>query len=101
MKNEKGFTLLEMLLVMLVISVLLLLIIPNVIKQKDSVQGKGCDAFVKSVETQVETYRLEHDTIPTVQELHEKKYITKDVCPDGRAISIHPDTGLVEVEGES
>ncbi|CEY40153.1 Competence protein ComGC [Streptococcus pneumoniae] len=33
MQNEEGFTLLEMLLVMVVITILLLLIIPNVVTQ--------------------------------------------------------------------
>lgn len=83
MKNEKGFTLLEMLLVMVVISVLLLLIIPNVIKQRSSVQGKGCDAYVKSVEAQVQAYQLEKNKIPTVDELVKEKYITYNVSKRG------------------
>ncbi|MDA6141488.1 prepilin-type N-terminal cleavage/methylation domain-containing protein, partial [Escherichia coli] len=32
LKNEKGFTLIEMLIVMLVITVLLLIMVPNVLK---------------------------------------------------------------------
>jgi competence protein ComGC len=36
-----------MLLVMLVISVLLLLIIPNVVTQRTAVQSKGCEALIK------------------------------------------------------
>lgn len=101
MKNENGFTLLEMLLVMLVISVLLLLIIPNVIKQKDSIQGQGCEAFVKAVEAQVQTYQLEHNKIPTVQNLYDENYITSKTCPDGRAIEISAENGAVSVGGKS
>ena len=41
MQNEEGFTLLEMLLVMVVITILLLLIIPNVVTAFIG-QGKGC-----------------------------------------------------------
>lgn len=37
-KNLKGFTLLEMLLVILVISVLMLLFVPNLSKQKTGLQ---------------------------------------------------------------
>ncbi|MBL2179702.1 prepilin-type N-terminal cleavage/methylation domain-containing protein, partial [Klebsiella pneumoniae] len=54
MQNEEGFTLLEMLLVMVVITILLLLIIPNVVTQRSSVQGKGCAAYVKSIEAQIQ-----------------------------------------------
>ncbi|MGG2064424.1 MULTISPECIES: competence type IV pilus major pilin ComGC [unclassified Bacillus (in: firmicutes)] len=101
MKNEKGFTLLEMLLVMLVISVLLLLIIPNVVKQRSSVQGKGCDAFVKSVEAQVQAYQLEYNKVPTVDELYNGKYITSKTCPKGESITIDATSGEVAVAGKS
>ncbi|WP_242218749.1 competence type IV pilus major pilin ComGC [Bacillus cereus group sp. BfR-BA-01380] len=101
MKNEKGFTLLEMLLVMVVISVLLLLIIPNVVKQRSSVQGKGCDALVKSVESQVQAYQLEYNKIPTVDDLYTGKYITSKTCPKGESITIDAANGEVKVVGKS
>ena len=101
MKNEKGFTLLEMLLVMVVISVLLLLIIQNVVNQRSSVQGKGCDAFVKSVESQVQAYQLEHNKIPTVDDLYTGKYITSKTCPKGESITIDTANGEVKVVGKS
>lgn len=41
MKNEKGFTLIEMLIVLLVITVLLLITIPNVTKHNSSIQKKA------------------------------------------------------------
>ena len=47
MKNEKGFTLIEMMIVMLVISVLLIITIPNVAKHNSNINNKGCDAYVK------------------------------------------------------
>lgn len=97
MKNEEGFTLLEMLLVMVVISVLLLLIIPNVVKQRSSVQDKGCGAYVKSVEAQVQAYQLEHNKIPTVNDLVNDKYITSSTCPKGEPIIISTDDGTVSV----
>ncbi|EJS72407.1 competence protein ComG [Bacillus cereus] len=96
MQNEEGFTLLEMLLVMVVITVLLLLIIPNVVTQRSSVQGKGCAAYVKSVETQIQVYQLQYNKIPSLKELTEGKYITADKCPNGEAIYIS-DNGTVSV----
>ena len=47
----KGFTLVEMLIVLLIISVLLLLFVPNLTKQKDAVNDKGKAAVVKVVES--------------------------------------------------
>ncbi|MFD3447745.1 competence type IV pilus major pilin ComGC [Microbacteriaceae bacterium 4G12] len=89
--NEKGFTLLEMLLVMLVISVLLLLLIPNVVKQRSSVQGKGCEALKKSAEAQVQAYQLEYNRIPTIDELVTGRYITTKTCPNGDTLNVGTD----------
>ena len=51
----KAFTLIEMLVVLLIISVLLLLFVPNLTKQKDSVKETGNAAVVKVVESQAES----------------------------------------------
>ncbi|HFI0231110.1 competence type IV pilus major pilin ComGC [Streptococcus iners] len=72
----KAFTLVEMLVVLGIISLLLLLFVPNLSKQKEAVQEKGNAAVVKVVESQMELYELEHDTEATVAELQAKGYIT-------------------------
>lgn len=46
--KKKGFTLIEMLLVLLIISVLLILIIPNIAKQSDHIQKTGCLCTIKN-----------------------------------------------------
>ena len=58
-KNQKGFTLIEMMIVLLVISVLLVITVPNVTKNNSSINEKGCDAFVKMVQGQVQAYELD------------------------------------------
>jgi len=45
LKNEKGFTLVEMLIVLAVISVLVLLIIPNAITILSTANEQGCEAL--------------------------------------------------------
>ncbi len=59
-KKASGFTLLEMLVVLFIISLLLLLFVPQLAKQKDSATEKSDKAIVKVVETQIEVYQLEH-----------------------------------------
>ena len=98
MKNENGFTLLEMLLVMFIISVLLLLIVPNIVNQRKMVEGKGCDALLRAVSAQVQAYKLEHDKIPTMEELETAGYITSKTCPNGRIIQISANDGSVNVQ---
>ena len=48
-KNEKGFTLIEMMIVLLIISVLILIAIPNVTKHSKSIDAKGCAAYLNTI----------------------------------------------------
>ena len=48
--NERGFTLIEMMIVMLVISVLLIITVPSIVKNQEAVNKKGCEAYIKMVE---------------------------------------------------
>ncbi|EUJ31769.1 general secretion pathway protein G [Listeria floridensis FSL S10-1187] len=92
-RDERGFTLVEMLVVLLVVSVLLLLIIPNLTKQSKSINDKGCSAFVSMVETQVQAYELEYNKIPTFDDLHAKGFLSdkQKSCPNGNQVAINSD----------
>jgi competence protein ComGC len=89
MKSEKGFTLIEMLIVLLVISVLLLITIPNVTKHNTSIQKKGCEGLINMVQAQVTAYEIENQSVPTIEELKAEKYLrTTPVCPNGNGLVI-------------
>lgn len=75
-KKAKAFTLLEMLMVLLIISVLMLLFIPNLSKQKEKVTDKGNAAVVKIVENQAELYELNEGKKPSLSELVQKGNIS-------------------------
>ncbi|WP_413057524.1 competence type IV pilus major pilin ComGC [Sporosarcina sp. 179-K 3D1 HS] len=49
MRNERAFTLIEMMIVLLIISVLILVAIPNVTKHSKSIDEKGCQAYVNMI----------------------------------------------------
>jgi competence protein ComGC len=74
----QGFTLVEMLIVLLVISILILLFVPNLSAQRTVVDDKGNAAIVKVVETQIELYQLNENRIPTRQELIDGNYVTEE-----------------------
>jgi competence protein ComGC len=82
MRNKKmkysGFTLLEMLVVLLIISVLILLFVPNLSKHKDGVDQKGNEAITKIIETQTELYVMEKNQTPTVEQLVKEQYISQE-----------------------
>lgn len=77
-KKQKAFTLVEMLVVLAIISVLLLLFVPNLSKQKDAVKKAGGDAVVKVVESQKDLYELKFGKTPSTGELVAEGYITPE-----------------------
>lgn len=106
MNNEKGFTLIEMLVVLLIISVLIIITIPNVTKHFASINNKGCDAYISMVQAQVEAYKIDHSVYPSRDELINLRYVKgetgKDLtCPNGKKIYIDTTTGLVYEEGNN
>ncbi|MDQ0197317.1 competence type IV pilus major pilin ComGC [Neobacillus ginsengisoli] len=87
MKNEKGFTLIEMMIVMLIISVLLIITIPNITKHSSTINDKGCQAFIKMVQAQEQSFEMEKKRVPTgVDELITEGYLREDAkgCPNGK-----------------
>ena len=101
-KNEQAFTLIEMMIVLLIISVLILIAIPNVTKHSKSIDEKGCAAYVKMVEGQVEAFKMDEKKMPTsLADLTDKEYLPDNPqCPDGRQLSINVE-GKIEVAGGS
>lgn len=73
----KAFTLVEMLVVLLIISVLLLLFVPNLTKQKEAVNDKGKAAVVKVVESQAELYNLAKNEDASLSKLQADGRITE------------------------
>lgn len=96
MRSQKGFTLIEMLIVLLIIAVLLMIIIPNVTRHFTTIGNKGCEAYMKMVQGQTEAYKIDNGRYPTsIAQLVEEKYLKEGIseksCP-GRTLLI--------VEGE-
>lgn len=75
--DRKGFTLLEMLVVLFIISVLLLLFIPNLSRHRQEIEKKEQEGIVRVVETQQELYQLEYGKSAEISELVEAKYLTE------------------------
>ena len=76
-KRLKAFTLIEMLVVLLIISVLLLLFVPNLSKEKKNIQNTGQTAVVKVVEGQAELYQLDKQDSPNLGKLVSDGLITQ------------------------
>lgn len=78
-KNNKGFTLIEMLIVLTIISVLIILIVPSLSNSSKDINQKGCEALVSVVQAQVYLYQLQEGVLPTdLAELVKHDYINSD-----------------------
>ena len=88
-KKNAGFTLIEMLIVLMIITVLLILFVPNLAKQADSIDAKGNEALTKVIETQCEMYYLDHNKRPTkYEELKEEGYISEEQMEKAKKLNI-------------
>ncbi|SDN07551.1 competence type IV pilus major pilin ComGC [Sediminibacillus halophilus] len=98
MKNEEGFTLIEMLIVLTIISILLILILPNLADKNEEVQTKGCTALAEMASSQIQAYVLDHGSEPdSISELLNENYLKTDTCANGaKQIQLSP-TGEVEI----
>ena len=77
-KIRKGFTLIEMVVVLFIISLLMLIMVPNIVAQKDHASTKSEEAFKTTLTTQAELY-LENNpekTTVSADDLKKENYIT-------------------------
>ncbi|MGP4067744.1 competence type IV pilus major pilin ComGC [Halobacillus sp. B29] len=96
MKNDKGFTLIEMLIVLLVISVLMIITIPNLTKNNGTIRDKGCEALVITAQAQAEAYSIENGAYPAnLSDLVEGQYLKQTTCPDGGVLGYDSTSGEV------
>jgi prepilin-type N-terminal cleavage/methylation domain-containing protein len=60
-----GFTLLEIMIVILVISVLLMIAVPNFLRARDSSRGKACTKNLREIESAKEQWAMSNRADPT------------------------------------
>jgi competence protein ComGC len=96
-KDEAGFTLVEMLIVIIIISTLLLIAVPNMSKSNEVVGKKSCDVTIKLLQSQVAAYEIEKGTLPLdLNTLVTEEYIDSDTCPSGQELELTAE-GKVQV----
>ncbi|MBF8808567.1 MAG: competence protein ComG [Enterococcus lacertideformus] len=68
-----------MLIVLLVISALVLLFVPNISRYRDHVNKEGRQAVLQLIDAQKELYSLQNDgKVPTIAELLKEGYIKQE-----------------------
>ena len=92
--SKKGFTLLEMIVVVLIMSILFLLTIPNVSDVISSTKKKSCDLMLSEVDSARVQYEMKFGEAPnSVQDLVSAGYLDEDriTCADGTTIYFDSD----------
>lgn len=95
LKEEKGFTFLEMTIVIAIIGFLMMIGLPNYKSAAEKAQKKSCEANKKLIEAQVESYYIDKQSYPAgesaamLTELVTKEYL-KSVpeCPSDGTYTI-------------
>lgn len=89
--TKKGFTLLEMTIVVIIISVLFLLSVPNIQKTLGIVNQKGCTAIEKVADAAILEYKLEYGEYPgSADDLVSAGLLSEDQlsCDGSRSLKI-------------
>jgi general secretion pathway protein G len=68
LKEDKGFTLLEMMVVIMIVGLLASLIVPNILGNKDKADQKKAVADITSLENALEMYRMDNGDYPANDE---------------------------------
>ena len=87
--KSKGFTLLEMIVVVMIVAVLFLLTIPNISGVISLVDDKACDALTKVVDTASIQYKFKYGQLPnSVRDLVSAGFISEEqmTCSNGNTI---------------
>lgn len=85
-RNQRGFTFLELSIVLAMMGMILLIGVPNYKKSVDKARETACRANMKMIETQLEHYYFDHYEYPSAEEaitkLINEKYIKEEPkCP--------------------
>ena len=83
MKNNKGFTILEMMIVLSIIALVFLLTLPNIQQKEKIIRSKGCEALIEVANAQILLYEVENLSPPkSMSDLISKGYL-KPPCDSG------------------
>lgn len=90
MKTKNAFTLLEMMIVLLIITIILLITLPNIPQKETIIREKGCKSLLSVIDSQILLYQIEKDEVPSIQDLINDGYLKEEQakCPNGKSVEI-------------
>ncbi|MBM7097319.1 MULTISPECIES: competence type IV pilus major pilin ComGC [Alteribacter] len=99
--RQEGFTLIEMVIVLMIISILLLIAVPGLGKNTEVANDKGCDATIEMLQAQALAYKAHHNKpVENLEKLKTEEYVTRITCPDNSELTIDNKGKVSKVGGE-
>jgi type II secretion system protein G len=65
-ESERGFTLIEMMIVVAIIAILVAILVPNFMRARAQAQTAACEGNLKEIATALELYQTDHEAYPDV-----------------------------------
>ncbi len=67
-KNQKGFTLIEIMVVVIILGMLAALVLPRIMGQEDKARVEACKVQIRSLESALDAYKLDNGFYPTTEQ---------------------------------
>ena len=98
-RKKKGFTLVEVLLVVVILGLLAMVAIPRFVQSGTSAKTNACRANVSLINSQIELYAVTHDNTYPVDQAEFSGLILNntDVFPDGAPVCPYGDPYVYNV----
>lgn len=66
--KQQGFTLIEIMVVVMILAILAAVVLPNIMNRPEKARLSAAKAEIKTIETQMEAYRMDNFKYPTTDE---------------------------------